>query len=207
MIDELKKHFDKPLFFLIDDRFEGLAEVLLYKGLRFIRKTDVIMIRPQKRVVLANNRRVTPISEITNDSILMTSLFELAKRIYSETHSDNPVGDFPNVSWESIIMDDLNVDNSYVVVNDTEVIAFSFMYPVDKDKWELGWLGVEDLAELTLLDEMIAIQIQDAAKSGIKSIEKEIDSTCPYSKHIVDSLSYEVIEILNAFMSKTRVSS
>ena len=48
MIDELKKQFEKPLFFLIDDRFESLGEVLLNKGLRFIRKTEVIMIKTAK---------------------------------------------------------------------------------------------------------------------------------------------------------------
>ena len=61
MIDELKEQFDKPLFFLIDNRFEGLDEVLLNNGLQFIRKTEVIMIRPQKRVGLANDRKVTAI--------------------------------------------------------------------------------------------------------------------------------------------------
>ena len=129
---------------MIDNRFESLDEVLLNKGLRFIRKTEVIMIKPQKREMLTMDRKVKAISEITNDPILMTSLFELCKRIYTETHSDNPVGDFPLASWESIIMEDLNVENSYVVINDNKVIAFSFMYPVDEHNWELGWIGVQD---------------------------------------------------------------
>lgn len=202
MIDELKEQFDKPLFFLIDNRFKGLDEVLLNNGLRFIRKTEVIMIRPQKRVGLANDRKLTAISEITNDPILMSSLLELCERIYTETHLDNPVGDFPLTSWEDIIMEDLNVENSYVVINENKVIAFSFMYPADTYNWELGWLGVQDLAELTLLDEVIAIQVHDATKLGITAIEKEVDSTCPYSLHIVESLSYDVSETLYAFMSK-----
>ena len=155
--------------------------------------------------MLANDRKVTAISEITNDPILMTSLFELGKRIYSETHSDNPVGNFPLASWENIIMEDLNVENSYVVINDNKVIAFSFMYPADKDNWELGWIGVENLAELNLLDEIITLQIQDASKLGIITIEKEVDSTCPYSLHIVESLSYDVSETLYAYISKEGV--
>ena len=94
MIDDLKEQFEKPLFFLIDNRFESLDEVLLNKGLRFIRKTEVITIKPQKREMLTMDRKVKTISEITNEPILMTSLFELCKRIYTETHLDNPVGDF-----------------------------------------------------------------------------------------------------------------
>ena len=90
------------------------------------------------------DRKVKAISEITNDPILMTSLFELCKRIYTETHLDNPVGNFSLASWEGIIMEDLNVENSYVVINDNKVIAFSFMYPVDEDNWELGWIGAQN---------------------------------------------------------------
>ena len=46
------------------------------------------------------------------------------------------------------------------------------------------------------------MQLQDAVKLGIIAIEKEVDSTCPYSLHIVESLSYDVSETLYAFISK-----
>ena len=202
MIDELKEQFDKPLFFLIDNRFEGLDEVLLNKGLQFIRKTEVISIKPEKREMVSIDQKVKAISEITNDLIVMTSLFELSKRIYTETHLDNPVGDFPLASWESIIMEDLNVENSYVVINENKVIAFSLMYEVDEQNWELGWLGVQNPAEMKLLDVLLTKQIQDATQLGILAIEKEVDSTCPYSLHIAESLSYEVLETLYAFISR-----
>ena len=202
MIDKLKKHFDKPLFLLIDDRFEKLSEVLLNKGLRFIRKTEVIMIKPQEREVQTNDRKVTAISEITDDPLLMSSLFELGKRIYTETHLDNPVGDFSLASWEDIIMEDLNSENSYVVINDNKVIAFSFMYPVDETNWELGWIGAQDCSEMNLLDLLITKQLKDAVMLGIETIEKEVDSTCPYTLHIVESLSYDISETFYAFISK-----
>ena len=62
MMDELKKKFEKPLFFLIDNRFESLDEVLLNKGMRFIRKTEIIAIKPQKREVQTYDRKVRTIS-------------------------------------------------------------------------------------------------------------------------------------------------
>ena len=48
-------------------------------------------------------------------------------------------------------MEDLNEENSYVVINENKVIAFSFMYPVDEHNWELGWIGVENRSEMNLL--------------------------------------------------------
>ncbi|WP_210469292.1 hypothetical protein [Sporosarcina sp. 6E9] len=205
MIDKLKEQIVQPLFFLIDNRFEGLDEVLLNKGMRLIRKTEVILIRPRKCEVLTNGRKVKAISEISNEPILMTSLFELCKRTYTETHLDNPVGDFPIASWEGIIMEDMKEDNSYVVINENKVIAYSFMYPVDARNWEIGWIGTQDRTEMNLLDLLISKQLKDAVRSGIKTIEKEIDSTCPFSMHIVESLTYEASETWSAFMSKIEV--
>lgn len=201
LIDNLKDEFDKPLFFLIDNRFKGLEGVLLYKGLRFIRKTEVITFLPQKREIIAIDRKVKAISEITNEPILMTSLIELCKTIYTETHLDNPVGDFSLANWESIIMEDLNEENSYVVINENKIIAFSLMHQVEENHWELGLIGVEKRSEMTLLDSLITMQLRDATNLGVVEIEKEIDSTCPYSQHIVESLNYNISETLYAFIT------
>ena len=40
--------------------------------------------------------------------------------------------------------------------------------------------------------------------SGIMTIEKEVDSTCPYSLHIVESLSYDVIRDIVCIYVKMR---
>lgn len=200
LIGGLKIVFGQPLFFLIDNRFKGLDYVLLDEGLWLIRKTEVITFHPQKREIIMEQQVMT-ISEIANKLTLMTSLFEICKAIYTETHADNPVGNFPLASWERIIMEGLNEENSYVVIDDNKVIAFSLMYQVEEDKWELGWVGVEKHSELNLLDHLIALQLQDAAKLGIVEIEKEVDSTCSYSLHITESLSYKVSETLHAFIT------
>lgn len=202
MIDGLKEQFDKPLFFLIDNRFESLDEVLLSRGFRSIRKTDVISIKSQQSEMVTIERKGIAISEIITNPILMTSLFELCRRIYSETHLDNPVGDIVLSSWESVIMEDLNAKYSYVVINENKVIAYSLIYEVDEQNWELGWIGVENPSEMNLLDGIITLQIQDASKLGIITIEKEVDSTCPYSLHIAASLTFDVSETLYAFISK-----
>lgn len=201
LINELKLVYEQPLFFFIDNRFKGLDQVLLDERLRFIRKTEVITFYPQKREEIEPNRKIKAVSEITKEPVWMNSLFELCKTIYTETHIDNPVGDFPLASWKRIIMEDLNEENSYVVINENKVIAFSLMHQVEKFKWELGWIGVEQHSELSLLDDLITMQLNDAIKLGIVEIEKEVDSTCLYSLHIAETLSYDVSETLYAFIS------
>ena len=201
LIGYLKIIFDQPLLFLIDYRFKSLDHVLLDKGLQLFRKTEVITFHPQKRAMTTADYGVNAVSEIANERILMHSLFELCKTIYTETHIDNPVGDFPLANWESIIMEDLIKEFSYVVIEENKVIAFSLMYQVEEGKWELGWIGVENLSEIILLDHLITMQLDDATKLGVVAIEKEVDSTCPYSLHIAESLSYEISETLYAFIS------
>lgn len=201
MIDFLKNEFEKPLLFLIDDRFYGLDKLLLDNGFQFIRKTEVINIHPKKSEIAPLDRGVRKVSQIKHDRILMDSLVELCKSLYTKTHLDNPVADLPSSNWKDIILDDLIEENSYIVFNENSVIAFSFVHLGDKkDGWELGWIGVKDSSDLTLLDLLLNRQLQDAVDLGVVGIEKEVDSTCPYSLHIAKSLSYNVLETWHAFI-------
>ena len=137
-----------------------------------------------------------------NEPELMSSLVELSKSIYEETHLANPVAELPFSSWQNAIMDDLIGDSSYVVKDGNRVTAFSFMYHGEEFSWELGWIGVESGSDLLQLDSLLARQLRDAIDQRILRIEKEVDSTCPYSLHIAKSLSYDVSETLYAFIEE-----
>ena len=203
MIELLKTEFEKPLFFLIDDRFHGLDKLLLDNGFHFIRKTEIINIHPQKSEIADLDREIRTVSQIKHDRNLMDSLVELCKSIYTETHLDNPVADLPISSWENMILNDLIEQNSYILLSENSVIAFSFMHQGDEeDGWELGWIGVEDSSELTLLASLLNRQLRDAVECGIVTIEKEVDTTCPYSLHIAKSLSHNVLEAWYAFIER-----
>ncbi len=202
MIDFLKKEFEKPLFFLIDQRFVGLEKLLLVNGFRFIRKTEVIHIHPGKCDLAETNQEIKSVAEIMYEPALMASLVELSKSSYAETHLANPVAELSFSSWQNAIMDDLIGKSSYVVVAGNRVTAFSFMYQGEDLCWELGWIGVERGSDLTLLDALLARQMQDAIDHSILQIEKEVDSTCPYSLHIAKSLSYDVSETFYAFIEE-----
>lgn len=201
MIGFLKSEFEKPLYLLIDNRFYCLDKLLLDNGFRFIRETKIINIYPQKSEMIQLNREIRTVSQVKHDRILMEGLVELCKSIYTETHLDNPVADLPSSSWRNIILDDLLEESSYIVLNGNSVIAFSFMHLGDeKDGWELGWVGVEPSSDLILLDLLLSRQLRDAVECGIVTIEKEVDTTCPYSLHIAKSLSHNVLETWHAFI-------
>jgi hypothetical protein len=203
MIESLKDEFEKPLFFLIDDRFSRLAGLLLQKDFRLIRKTEVINIklRSISSENDASNKEIQTVNQILNEPVLLYSLIELCQKIYTETHTDNPVGDLSDLSWEKIILDDLIDSSSYVVLNGNQVIAFSLMYEGEGNSWELGWLGVANSEEIALLNPVLTKQLHDANEMKIEYIEKEVDSTCPYSLHIVKSLTYDISKTWYAFIA------
>jgi len=194
MIEFLKDEVKMPLFFLIDDRFSRLARLLVQEDFRLIRKTEVINIKPG--ILSSENdvsdKRIKTVAQILNEPIVLSSLIEICKKIYTETHIDNPVADLSNSSWKNVILDDLIDSSSYVVVNRNNVVAFSLMYEGEGNSWELGWLGVADSEEMVLLNLVLNKQLHDAKEQKIVYIEKEVDTTCPYSLHIAKSLSYDV---------------
>ncbi|WOV86309.1 hypothetical protein QWT69_10190 [Sporosarcina oncorhynchi] len=197
----LSKEFSKPLFFLLDDRFSSLRDVLKKQQFKMIRKTEVVHIRPNKHEKEIMNS-LTTIAQISEDIDLMDSLVELFRRTYTETHMSNPVGDHSLESWREIAFDELLESHSYVVLKEKEVIAFSLMYEGDNNSWELGWTGVDGQENLPLLDVLLAQQLNDARQQGISYIEKEVDSTCPYSLQICKSVEYEVAETFFAYMNE-----
>ncbi|MBE1554196.1 DUF2087 domain-containing protein [Sporosarcina limicola] len=204
ILDFLKDEFKKPLFFLIDDRSSRLSELLKKRNFQLIRKTEIVNIEPEKCCLEndASQKEIETVSQIVNDPALLSSLIELCKKTYTETHVDNPVANLPNSSWEDVIMADLLNENSYVVLNGKRVIAFSLMYKGIEGCWELGWLGVDDGTDIYLLDLILKQQLHDANEHNVSFIEKEVDSTCPYSLHVVQLLSYEVSETCYAYIEK-----
>ncbi|WP_339249316.1 hypothetical protein NSQ43_08635 [Sporosarcina sp. FSL W8-0480] len=203
MITKLQDKYDEPIFILLDDRFYRLTKLLSQKAFRMIRKTEIIHIEPVSKGEIVQDDRILTVNEIWNDDIRMNSLVELCKKTYTETHLDNPVANLPMDSWRDATTDGLMKEHSYVIVEGQEVIGFSLMYEAEQKSWELGWVGVADLTILTDLDKLIHRQIEDAVKNGIAFIEKEVDSTCPYSQHICKKLRFEVPETLYAYSNSS----
>ena len=201
MITELMNIYDQPLFFLLDNRFYQVKELLTRNHFRMIRKTEIIHINPiLPKGEIGQDEQILSVRKICTNEAIMHSFVQLCKKTYTETHTDNPVANLPIESWRQAAMDGLMEEHSYVIVNGLQVTGFSLMYKYDEKVWELGWIGVDEISRINDLDKLIHKQLEDAAKNRISFIEKEVDSTCPYSLHICDSVEYKVSETLYAYL-------
>lgn len=197
----IKREYKKPLFFLVDNRYSLLIIVLRQNQFSLIRETEILHINPLKSITDKSDLPcIYRVTEIKEDPVILSSLIELTKQVYTDTHLANPVADLLFASWERAIMDGLLEKNSYVIVQDSFVQAFSLMYEVNEQRWELGWIGVRDRKNISELDKLLQLQMKDAVKSGIQIIEKESDSTCPYSQHVKKSLLYSVDELFCSYL-------
>ncbi|REB07443.1 hypothetical protein DVB69_11495 [Sporosarcina sp. BI001-red] len=197
----LQQEYSKPLFFLVDNRYHLLIKVLRTNQFSLIRETEILHICPLKSLteisVLPNKRTF---HEIKEDPEILASLIGLVKQVYTDTHLANPVANHSFTSWELAIMEGLMEENSYVIVQDSIVHAFSFLYGVNDESWELGWIGVRDMKNISELDKLIQVQLKDAVQHDIRFIEKEADSTCPYSQHVKNSWVYSVDERFYSYL-------
>ncbi|MCG3087491.1 hypothetical protein [Sporosarcina cyprini] len=200
VVKYIREVYKKPLFFLLDDRFSLLQSILPENGIPMIRKTEIIRFKPAGEL-RTNEKHFRTVSDIKSDPTLETSLVHLCKRTYTETHLDNPVAEMPDEEWRSVIYDGLLETYSYVAERDEAIIGFSLLYEADSSGWELGWVGVDAAESMYLLEGMLIKQLEDALKEGAAFIEKEVDSTCPYSLHLKRVSAYKISEILYAYRS------
>lgn len=197
----IKREYKKLLFFLVDYRYNLLIKVLRKNQFSLIRETEILHINPLKSLTkMCVLPSIHTVAEIKKDPTILSSLIVLTKQVYTDTHLANPVADLSFASWERAIMDGLLEKNSYVIVQDSNVPAFSLMYEVNEQRWELGWIGVRDRKNISELDKLLQLQTKDAVKCGIQIIEKESDSTCPYSQHVKKSWMYSVDECLYSYL-------
>ena len=166
IIAELKSKYEQPLFFLLDDRFYQLQELLTRIQFKMIRETEIIHIDPpQTSRKAVQDDRIQSIREIRNNEARMDSLVQLCKKTYTETHIDNPVATLPTESWRNAVLDGLMEEHSYVIVNGQDISAFSLLYEDNENSWELGWIGVDDLSRISDLDQLIHKQLEDAVNA------------------------------------------
>ena len=202
IISELKSIYEQSLFFLLDDRFTQLQKLLTRNQFRMIRETEIIHIDPTHSFgETMQEEEILSIRQIRSNEGRMDSLVQLCKKTYTETHTDNPVATLPTESWRNAALDGLMEEHSYVIVNGQNISAFSLLYEGDENSWELGWIGVDDLSRISNLDQLIHKQLEDAVNHNISFIEKEVDSTCPFSLHICKSVLYDVAETLYAYVN------
>jgi hypothetical protein len=114
---------------------------------------------------------------------LRNQLIKLVKQNYEKAHTANPVAELNIDKWEGLIFNEDLVENgSFIVLEENEIIAYSFMhYSNVPEKWGFGWRGTRDKGNVKLILMLTVYQINFAKEKGIISIEAEIDSTDDFS--------------------------
>ena len=202
MLTYLQTRFEHPLMFKIDDRFEQLHSILTESNYHRIRQTDICSIDVRtihtKEMSLPNN--ILTLHEVRTLPFLYNQFILLCKDVYTNTHLDNPVADFPLTVWTKLIMTGVLEEISSVLVVDGEVRAFSLMYEGDnQESWELGWNGVASEEALSILKNMLDHQIQIGQRLGTHTIEKENDSTDPFSQYVMKDIPHTVTNTIYSY--------
>lgn len=203
MLIHLQEHFDRPLLFKMDARFGRLRNTLESHAYRLIRQTNLCTIDVAKYSLepVRLPETVQSLQAIKRVSCLYNQFISLCKHVYTTTHQDNPVAEIPITVWEKIILADILESCSKVLVIEGEVRAFSLMYEGDEPgTWELGWNGAAQDEDLPMLESMLLYQIQLGKKQGIHTIEKENDSTDPFSQYVLKRLPHTVCNTLYTYI-------
>ena len=201
----LKTHFERPLMFKIDGKFTQLSSVLIESNYTMIRQTDICSIDVRtvhvEGKMLPNN--VLTLDDLRKIPHLHNQFISLCKDVYTITHLNNPVADLPITTWTNLIMADVLEEISLILVVDGEVRAFSLMYEGDgADSWELGWNGVTSKEHPFILKNMLEHQIRIGQSLGIHNIEKENDSTDPFSQYVLKDIPHQVMKTLYSYKGR-----
>ena len=201
----LQTHVKRPLMFKIDGRFDELSDLLIESNYKMIRQTDICTIDLQivhvEGKMLPNN--VFTLHDLRKTPYLHDQFISLCKDVYTNIHLDNPVADLSITAWKNMIMANVLEEISSVLVVDGEVRAFSLMYEGDtQESWELGWNGVTSEEAPSILKNMLEHQIQIGQRHGIHSIEKENDSTDPFSQYVLKGIPHQTIKTLYSYKGR-----
>ena len=201
----LQTHVKRPLMFKIDGRFPQLSDVLIESNYTMIRQTNICSIDVQtvhvEEKMLPNN--VLTLQDLRKIPDLHDQFISLCKDVYKNTHLDNPVADLSITAWTNMIMANVLEEISTVLVVENEVRAFSLMYEGDtQESWELGWNGVTSEEAPLILKNMLEHQVGIGQRRGIHIIEKENDSTDPFSQFVLKEIPHQVINTLYSYKGR-----
>ena len=133
--------------------------------------------------ILTQDLTVIDFKCIKNNQNLKISLINLIKENYSKIHAENPLGEHNQDKWEKLIFnEDVVQEGSYIVLINDEIIAYSLLHYSDtSSKYEFGWRGTSEKADISFVLLLTAHQLNFAEANGVEFIEAEVDTTDYFS--------------------------
>ena len=120
---------------------------------------------------------------------------KLVKYVYSESHRDNPPGDFAIETWENLVNIGLIKSGSYLINFEGKVIAFALLHESDESSYDLGWRGISpdfDLHRSFLIKTLTTRQLVYAKQNNVEWLNVEIDSTDRCSMSILNEFQFNI---------------
>lgn len=182
-----------PLQTSIWETSTNLKSLYQNNGFKEIRRTyltnlkvsDVSKYAPYHR----GEYKFITLKEVIKNKELTGELVHLVKRIYENTHVENPVAKIEiNKWWEMILADDVVSNGCYICLDRKRknIIAYSFLHDSDeKDSLELGWCGTVAIEQKQLLSQLVLHQVKYAIKHDIQYIIGEFDTTDKYAMEVL----------------------
>lgn len=133
------------------------------------------------------------LKDIVDNHSQMEQLTELVKRNYEETHLANPVAEMSIQQWQQLYSDAI-LDGSFILCNpiNQNIIAYSFLHEAeDEMELEIGWSGVDQLEQLSVLQILTSHQITYAKTRNYKYLVGEFDTTSIYALEILKACPFE----------------
>lgn len=187
-----------PLQTSIWETSVSLREMYEKNGFDEIRRTymPTLKVADVKDYLPSYNKKdvIKTLAEVLTNEVLSEKLMRIVKRNYEKTHVVNPVAENEWQDWEKrILSDDVVLDGSYVYLDADEkgILAYSFLHESDtNDTLELGWCGVSDNQNKSLISRLIYDQIRYAIKHNILFILGEFDTTDEYALEVLNSIPF-----------------
>lgn len=155
------------------------------------------------KIAVPDDFIIKHISEIDNpeDKCRLISLY---KKTYTGNHTFNKVSSLSDDQWENIIYRDLCPEGSFIILHNSEITAFSFIYyGEDNDTLELGMRGVKPEYKYLEKDLIMAIinrQIGYAKENKFSFIKDEIDDCDSGAMVMAEFLDLEKLVSWNTFL-------
>lgn len=184
---------------------ETMSTFLIRNGFRLIRKTYMPTLQMNdiqkhfKNVEKADN--YISLKELLNNPEMKQSFFTLLKETYTATHQVNPVNNYSLEEWEDILLNDAPDQEHSLISHDHHCIdGFIMMHPVDSRHYEVGWLGISESTEPTLLRRLLKKQLESLSEKGVATLALEVDTTDWHAVKLFSFIDVETGEAWQTYM-------
>ena len=175
---------------------ESMRTFLIRNGFRLMRKTymPTLQISDVQQYLINAEQADNCISlkELLNNPAMKQSFFTLLKETYTATHQVNPVKHYSLKEWENILLnDEPDLEHSLICQENQRIEGYIMMHRVDSRHYEVGWLGVSDSTEPTLLRGLLKRQLESLSEEGVETLELELDTTDWHAMKLFNFLDFE----------------